>query len=367
MQHFQDELRERMQSYTENCGRTVDEIRMSSRIVYNPAQVNRFGDKFNIDFCTSDENNSDLDIIFFNSLVNEELVLRRLPIHGNLTNRRSRLLPYLMMEQRLALLQEAILRTREGREAALILIKQAIPCIMHKENRAGEKVINVVVALGAEKYQNERRIASLDGYVQEVQSIVQRKLLGTFIRPKHWKFPLKNEGKEVILNTDSSLNAFYLFFLNLRFLFFSQVGKVKLSNKSTRKFINGLHYLINFIFNKPEDEEKHDAWHRIIANYQPAMEILRKRSDYTPADIEQFQDYIDVFFSEYIKETGAEGITNYIHMLGSGHVKYYMEVHKNLYKYSQQGWESLNAKYKQVFFNHTQRGGHSGNSTLETD
>jgi hypothetical protein len=36
-------------------------------------------------------------------------------------------------------------------------------------------------------------------------------------------------------------------------------------------------------------------------------------------------------------------------MLGSGHVKYYMVEHHNLFKYSQQGWESLNAKYKQVF------------------
>jgi hypothetical protein len=41
-------------------------------------------------------------------------------------------------------------------------------------------------------------------------------------------------------------------------------------------------------------------------------------------------------------------------------MKFYMLEHHNLYKYSQQGWESLNAKYKQVLFNHTQRGGNSG-------
>ena len=54
-------------------------------------------------------------------------------------------------------------------------------------------------------------------------------------------------------------------------------------------------------------------------------------------------------------------------MLASGHIKYYMDVHNNLYKYSQQGWESLNAKYKQVFFTHTQRGGHYGDSTEERE
>jgi hypothetical protein len=104
-----------------------------------------------------------------------------------------------MMEQKLAGIQEAISRTKEGKEAALILIKQAIPCIMHKENRAGEKVITVVVHHGATKFQKERSIASLDDYVAGITRIVERKILGSFIRPKHWRFPLKNDGKEVII------------------------------------------------------------------------------------------------------------------------------------------------------------------------
>jgi hypothetical protein len=58
---------------------------------------------------------------------------------------------------------------------------------------------------------------------------------------------------------------------------------------------------------------------------------------------------LTLFSQEYIKIVGVEGITNYIHLLGSGHVKYYMQEHQNLYKYSQQGWESLNANFKQVF------------------
>jgi hypothetical protein len=57
---------------------------------------------------------------------------------------------------------------------------------------------------------------------------------------------------------------------------------------------------------------------------------------------------------------GKEGITNYIHMLGSGHIKHYMTIHHNLYKYSQQGWESLNEKFKLMLFNHMQRGGNFG-------
>jgi hypothetical protein len=114
------------------------------------------------------------------------------------------------------------------------------------------------------------------------------------------------------------------------------------------------------VFCEEQDDEIIDKWKQLLANYGAAMEILRMRREYADADIERFQDHIDLFFQQYIGVTGVEGITNYVHMLGSGHVKYYMQVHRNLYKYSQQGWESLNAKFKQVFFNHTQRGGNSG-------
>lgn len=47
-------------------------------------------------------------------------------------------------------------------------------------------------------------------------------------------------------------------------------------------------------------------------------------------DIETFQNLIDSFFKSYVNETGCEGITNYICMLVTGHLKYYMEIHRNL-------------------------------------
>jgi hypothetical protein len=45
----------------------------------------------------------------------------------------------MMVEERLKLRLLAVQQSEEGREAALMLIEQAIPCIMHLENRSGEK------------------------------------------------------------------------------------------------------------------------------------------------------------------------------------------------------------------------------------
>jgi hypothetical protein len=99
------------------------------------------------------------------------------------------------------------------------------------------------------------------------------------------------------------------------------------------------------------------------------MRILRKRSEYTEEDINEFQLKVTDFFTAFVEESGAgkEGVTNYIHMLGSGHIAYYMRAHRNLYKFSQQGWESLNEKVKLSFFNHTQRGGNFGTDNTEQE
>jgi hypothetical protein len=82
-----------------------------------------------------------------------------------------------------------------------------------------------------------------------------------------------------------------------------------------------------------------------------------------------FRIKLTIFFYLYVEKSGAgkEGITNYLHMLGSAHIIYYMQIHRNLYKYSQQGWESMNEKFKLIFFNHTQRGGNFGKNSEETE
>ncbi len=62
-------------------------------------------------------------------------------------------------------------RTNEGKEAVLILIKQIVPCIMHTKNRVGQKIITVVISIGA--------ISGLDWYVEHIQNIVQKQILGS--------------------------------------------------------------------------------------------------------------------------------------------------------------------------------------------
>jgi hypothetical protein len=145
--------------------------------------------------------------------------------------------------------------------------------------------------------------------------LVNTRVLGTLDCPKQWKMLV---GK----NYDSVL-------------------KLSLSNKKTRRFVSEIDVLIDYIFWHPEDVEKREVWHYLIGQYCKVMDILLVRSKFMDQNIVDFRQKIDDFCC-YVEQSGAgkEGLMDYLHMLASGYIKYYMQVHRNLYKYFQQGWES---------------------------
>lgn len=73
-----------MEEYTDGCGSCSKEIKKQSKVIYNLTEINRFGNKYNIEFNVSSEDNDEMDLIFVNSLVNQELLLRKLPLTRNL-------------------------------------------------------------------------------------------------------------------------------------------------------------------------------------------------------------------------------------------------------------------------------------------
>jgi len=70
-----------------------------------------------------------------------------------------------------------------------------------------------------------------------------------------------------------------------------------------------------------------------------------------------FQSNVDKFFRIWVELCGHEGVTNYIHMMSSGHFAEYLIYWRNLYRHSQQGWEAFNSFLKTFFFRRTNRGG----------
>ena len=145
--------------------------------------------------------------------------------------------------------------------------------------------------------------------------------------------------KYILLGLQFSIKSAYNIKDNNTF----KIGEMSMSNKIVRKFMSKIDELIDFII---KDSGRNVLWKEALTVYNEVIEIARKKEDFTVDDINLFQQKADLFFIKWVELHKADGVTNYIHMLGSGHFKYYLEKHKNLYIFSQQGWESLNSLIK---------------------
>ena len=87
------------------------------------------------------------------------------------------------------------------------------------------------------------------------------------------------------------------------------------------------------------------------------MVKVRQKEPFSDQDIQSFQTSVDEWYQLWMRLEGREGCTNYTHLLGAGHVADMLFHHRNLYVFSNQGWEALNMLVKQVYFGCTARGG----------
>jgi hypothetical protein len=151
----------------------------------------------------------------------------------------------------------------------------------------------------------------------------------------------------------------------------NKVEKKSLTNARARKCAQGLKTLSNTAFGPALDEddrpstrernERHrQEWNAIADAYCDVVEKMRQEEDFSDNDIEAFQDAADLFFERWLDHNGNESITHYIHIIGAGHLRYYLIRYRNLYRFSQQGWEALNQKIKRYWHNNTNKGGNVG-------
>ena len=127
-----------------------------------------------------------------------------------------------------------------------------------------------------------------------------------------------------------------------------------MDNVRTRRVVDSLDVLVDLCVTDPA---RASLWTAALNNYRIAMVLLRKREDFTNAEIAAFQSHVDKFFQPWVRLWQVEGITNYIHMMGAGHIAEYLYKWRNLYRYSQQGWEAMNSLVKTFFFRRTNHGG----------
>ena len=284
-------------------------------------------------FASNDINNIDFDPKNdeqrreFSESVNNNLELLNLSRRGNFSVRRDLLRKHLEALEQKRCLQDFV--NNFCLEGSMILIEQAIPCILHMENRVGEKMLKLLLIDGANERDSDK--SALSEMIEQVNEVVNSQILGTQRRKSNWTVNLTKEGT---------------------------VAEQPMTNNHTRKIINNFELILPICVSDPEQRQK---WLECIELWREVVETARQKEDFLDDQIDLFQHLCDVFFQKWIDLHQRDGIGNYIHMVGAGHLSYYLRKWRNLYRYSQQGWEALNSQIKTVYFRRTQRGGHKGN------
>jgi hypothetical protein len=205
------------------------------------------------------------------------------------------------------------------------------------ENRCGLKLLTMLLiegldgAISGDIYpgvkSEQKRI---DRFLEEIEKIVNESILGDPEHRAHWYLPYDQKAKEI--------------------------APITMDNNRVRKLMNGLEEMIELCVADGTEKEK---WQIMMPHYRQAFVMLRTKHDMSNDEIQAFQYQFDHFFQIWVGMYGDEGVTNYLHMLASGHIMEYLFKYKNLYKYrhSQQGWEALNHLLKTFYFRRTGRGG----------
>ena len=108
---------------------------------------------------------------------------------------------------------------------------------------------------------------------------------------------------------------------------------------------------------------QHD-WIQLSTIINALMARTRQQDDFSTEEIAEYHDLCGDFLGKWIDLAGeTKHVTNYIHIVGSGHLVHFLQEFGNLCKFSQQGWEALNQKIKKVYHNNKNHGGNVGGHT----
>lgn len=234
----------------------------------------------------------------------------------------------------------------ERPETALFLLLQAVPCILHMENRMALKSLQVLFQEGIRNAEggtilgdtSRGEVQRVRNYIGTIETIVNETILGTVWDPAQWICPYDYKEKKL--------------------------GPVKFENWRSRRIMENMDAVIKV--SMPDGSRKQD-WISLVPFYLAFMEQVRKKDDWNTHDeLCTFQHQkIDEWFQLWLGLHGANHVTNYMHLLSSGHITEYVYQWGNLYEHSQQGWEAFNALIKSFFFRRTPRGGGRKKSRLK--
>ena len=110
----------------------------------------------------------------------------------------------------------------------------------------------------------------------------------------------------------------------------------------------------------PSEDKRREEWMNFLYHYVHVNEKLHSTLEYTAEDIADLQTHIDATYCLLVTSIGGaeHGVTNYFHYLGSGHVMWMIKRYGNLWRFCNEGVESLNSLASKRYNGFNNKGGH---------
>ena len=246
-------------------------------------------------------------------------------------------------EKHLSSLRLIVRQDLEAAETRLLPVHAMIPDSMHMMNRTTERVVKMLLLIGAKEHMKSH--ANLNLYREEVERIVNSKQF------KHKRATAVTEDED-----EFALGAKWLYPVGETK---DLVGDVKMSWSFAKRFLSKIKLLYPCCLPSEgvEDNNTRVTFIRAVDRFIKILEIIQDHNDLSDEQIDALEQEIALFAIDWKDVTGKDGVTNYFHYLTSGHLVYFLRKYRNLYRACQQGWEAMNSWMKVFFLHHTKRGG----------
>jgi hypothetical protein len=326
------ELESELGEYYTRHKAQYEEVQRKSRIVTDHMVANKESQINHIDFVIPPQDTEQTRQ--YTQFISRECYIRGIPLVGSqLEDWRAVLRCSLAMENKIKFLLQVREWHNNGRTVVPLVevIEIIIPCILHLENRSSEKIITTILRYCFCEFAAKNATeASHKLFLNRIQGVFQKEILGTVHSPSQWKLPW-SKGTDGIV-----------------------IDHVQVRNQTGRKIMARIDRLIEAAL---QDGPTRAKLLVALQFFCSAMQILVQHRKLTEDEIEIFQANMDDFHEIWVELFARDGMSNYIHHLGSGHIHYFLEKYECLYLYSQQGWEALNNTIQAYIHQNSQRGG----------
>jgi hypothetical protein len=175
-------LEEQLENYHQRHKKTFDYVRSKSKLRTDYTQVNKEMDNMHISYIVP--HNDEEKLREYTQFILRECRIRSIPMNGRLDDWRTALQECVALEKALTHLE----MVKKWHESGLVtvplvdIIEILIPCILHCENRVGEKIITILLWRQLDQY-----IGPKMDFIDSMDRMFQSKVLGSMTSPSHWR------------------------------------------------------------------------------------------------------------------------------------------------------------------------------------